>query len=71
MILGECPYEDCDGHHMLGVPEVTPKFGKETCEKCGREYWMYYSRFEPEAYTPEQFAEKWSVDEETKVITQR
>jgi hypothetical protein len=70
MIFGDCPYEDCDGTHALGVPDQTPKFGKEKCEKCGREYWLYYSRFEPTAYTLEQFAQKFRVDEANKTITE-
>ena len=68
MIIGDCPYEDCKGTHFLSSPEVTPKFGKEKCEECKREFWLYYSRFEPEAYTLEDFAKKYKVNEETRSI---
>lgn len=70
MIFGDCPYEDCDGTHAIAGTEHTPAFSKETCDKCGRMYWMYHSRFEPQAYTPEDFAKKFVVDEETKNITE-
>lgn len=69
MIFGDCPYEGCKGTHALSVPERTPAFAKNACEKCGKEYWVYYSRWEPEAYTPEAFAKKFSVNEETRKIT--
>lgn len=69
MIFGDCPYENCKGTHALASPEVTPKFGKETCEECKRQFWLYYSRFEPKAYTLEDFAKEFKVDEETRHIT--
>lgn len=71
MIFGDCPYEDCDSTHALGSPDHTPAFGKETCETCKREFWLYYSRFEPQAYTLEEFNKKFEVDEETKSIKER
>ena len=40
MIFGDCPYENCEGTHALPSPEVTPKFGKEVCEKCKREFYQ-------------------------------
>ena len=68
MIFGDCPYEDCDDTHALPSAEHTPAFSKEACAKCGRTYWLYHSRFEPEAYTLDGFAAKFEVNEETKEI---
>lgn len=71
MNFGDCPYGDCDGLISIGVPERTPVFCKETCETCGREFWWMVSRIQPKAYTLEEFAERFVVDEETKSIKSR
>ncbi len=71
MIFGDCPYEDCKGSHALGVPDRTPAFAKNTCEECKRVYWVYYSRFDPQAYTIEDFEKKFTFDEETRNITEK
>ncbi len=71
MIFGDCPYEGCSGTHALGVPDRTPAFAKNTCEDCGREYWLYYSRLNPEAYTIEDFENKFEIDEENRSIKER
>lgn len=71
MIIGDCPYEDCDDNHWIPCAEKTPCFGKEVCETCGREYWMLHSRILPKAFTLEQFTEKYDVDETTKRITNK
>lgn len=71
MIFGECPY--CDYPAMIGVPDdiSLPVFGLVTCDRCGKEFWERYSRWDPEAYTQEAFAEKFVVDEATRAITAR
>lgn len=69
MIFGECPY--CGGTVMFDVPEQTPRFRKETCEGCGKEYWEYYSRMDPQAYTTEGFEREFVVDEANRTITRR
>ncbi len=51
------------------MPEKTLQFGKNTCDECGEQYWMYYSRVDPKAYTREGFFEKFIIDEQTKSIT--
>jgi hypothetical protein len=72
MNIGECPYDDCDDVQAREIPDAPlPAFSKEECPGCGREIWMKYSRIDPEAFTPEQFAADWVVDHETKVIKPR
>lgn len=71
MIFGECPYTDCDEQFTMAVPDTTPAFEHRTCEKCKRTFWEYHSRIEPRAYTEEDFAKEFEVNEENKSITQR
>lgn len=71
MIFGDCPYDECDGSHAIPSAEHTPAFSKEKCETCGRDYWLYHSRLVPKAYTLEDFAAKYNVDEETRNITEK
>lgn len=66
MITGGCPYCNCDIINYM--PDNPPCFGKSTCDECGEQYWMYYSRIKPKAYTRDEFSEKFVVDEETKSI---
>jgi hypothetical protein len=70
MIIGPCPYE-CGESHMIPCAPKCPAFSKETCEGCGKQYWLKHSRIAPEAYTLEEFAEKYAVDDATKKITDR
>jgi len=67
MIFGPCPY--CDEIVANAIPDETPVFGKTTCENCGKEYWLRYSRISPEAYTKEQFEDEYEINKETKVIS--
>ena len=54
------------------MPSGTPCWGKQRCERCGREFWEYYSRPEPQAFTLEQFEERFIVDDEaTKQIREK
>ncbi len=71
MIIGDCPYDGCDDCHMVPCADECPAFSRETCDTCGRIYWLRHSRMLPEAFTEEQFAAKYRVDEETKVISER
>jgi hypothetical protein len=41
------------------------------CEDCGKEYWEYYSRMDPRAYTTEEFEREFVVNETNKTITRR
>jgi hypothetical protein len=72
MIMGECPYDDCDDFQMRILPEVDlPKFSKETCPGCGRRIWVLYSRVDPMIFTETGFSERYTVDEETKHIAEK
>lgn len=71
MIIGPCPYENCTGSHMVPIAPKCPVFSKEICEECGREYWLYHSRFIPESLTPEEFVKRFDCNEETMQITDR
>ena len=71
MITSECPYDDCKGYHMIPIAPRCPAFSKETCEDCGREYWMKHSRIDPEAMTPDEFDRRYIVDEYKRSIVNR
>lgn len=68
---GPCPYEDCDHELCLSVPPKTPAFVKMSCPGCKRELWYKLSRVEPEAFTLAEFAERYEVDESTKIVSRR
>lgn len=72
MIIGQCPYQDCDGYHMIPVADgKLPIFEKLTCKDCHRKYWLLHSRINPQGFTLEEFAAEFDVNEETKVIKRR
>lgn len=74
MIIGKCPYEDCDNMLMTAFSHLDircPKFVKVECDKCNRMHWLYVSRVNPDRYTLEEFDKKFEVDEETKSISER
>lgn len=62
MILGECPY--CEEPFTAECPADTPAMGRLTCEKCGKWFWEYYSRFEPRSYLPDEI----EVDEAARRV---
>jgi hypothetical protein len=71
MIIGECPYDDCDGSHMIAIAPQCPALSKHECETCGKEFWMYHSRIDPAAYTLKGFEETFWINEETKEFGKR
>lgn len=71
MIIGNCPYKDCDEPHMIPCADVCPAFSKETCLKCGNTYWILHSRMTPQAFTADEFEQRYEVDHATKKITDR
>jgi len=71
MIIGDCPYEGCNGRHMIPCAEDCPSFSIEICESCGKEFWLLHSRINPVAYTYEGFMEEYEVNEETKQIIKK
>ena len=60
MIFGECPH--CDGF-VINPIGPAPCWSKNTCEHCGKEYWLKHSRLDPEAFT-----EKPEEVDETRII---
>lgn len=74
MIVGECPYEDCDEQLMTAFTHLNlelPKLCKITCDKCNREHWIKLTRIDPQRWTLEDFDKLYFVDEETKQIIER
>jgi len=71
MIFGDCPYDDCNAPVSTACADKCPAFSKETCETCGREYWLKHSRIDPVAYTLKDFAEEYEIDEENRKITKK
>ena len=69
MNFGDCPYDDCDGYLALAVPEHCPAFIRTTCPDCKRPVWYRLSRVAPNAWTPEEFAALYTVDEEAGIVT--
>jgi hypothetical protein len=69
MIIGPCPY--CDAPSMIPIAPKTPAFSKEECDNCGKEFWLLHSKWNPEKFTLEEFAEKYDVNEETRQITRK
>lgn len=70
MILGECPYDDCDQFEGREIPNGVrlPAFAQDTCSGCGRIVWVRFSRVDPVAYTEADFLARYVVDEETQQI---
>ena len=71
MNFGNCPYDDCDGVLLLSVPESTPAYAMVQCEDCMRDVWYRFSRFDPEAWTPENFEAEHIIDAEARTIVRR
>ena len=68
MITGGCPY--CDATQMNPYAGH-PALQKIVCEECHQTYWLKHSNFDPEAFTQEQFAERYEVDETTKSVVDK
>ncbi len=70
MMTGECPH--CEQVVMRSLPDAPlPAMSHESCPECGGEVWVYYSRVDPAVYTPEGFAEHFTVNHETKEVTRK
>ena len=60
MILGSCPYDDCDRPLMLEMPPDNirlPVWGSDECEYCNREIVTQFSRVDPKSVTRDVFDE--------------
>lgn len=69
MILGTCPYEDCD--HPLVLPISEPpgvRFERHECDGCDRVIWTRHSRIDPWSMTEADFLAAYEVDKATKSI---
>lgn len=62
MVFGECPH--CNEPFAAASPDKTPQMGKITCEECGKWFWEYFSRINPQAFMPNEVI----VDEENKTV---
>lgn len=63
MIMGQCPY--CDSSIMTPLaPDPLPRFSKEICDTCKKEYWLKHSRYDPIAYPLDDI----DVDEVNKIV---
>ena len=71
MIIGECPYDDCNGSMFNPIAEIVPSFQKLECKRCNRAVWLFHSRIMPVAYTEAEFHEEFEVDEENYSIKRR
>lgn len=70
MIIGNCPYEGCDGEIWLPMADHLA-WQKHVCETCHQTIWTLHSRMQPQSYTNEEFHMKFDVDEATKKITDK
>lgn len=71
MIIGNCPYPDCDEGFMIPIAPNAPRFERWTCEKCQRVIWTRHSRWDPWSLTEAEFLAQYDVDEAKKRITKR
>ena len=69
MIMGACPYADCDEAFMIPIAERVPSFERWECDRCGRVIWTHHSRFDPWSLTEADFLAAYQIDEATKRIT--
>ncbi len=70
MIMGACPY--CDAGMMNPIADLPlPKFQKLITECCGKTIWLRHSRVDPQAFTDEDFKNKFIVNEETREISKK
>jgi len=73
-VMGTCPYDGCGGDRWIAFDEERarlPMFHKGTCDDCGKTVWTILRRWDPLEYTEQGFNEKYVVNEETKVISER
>lgn len=68
MIIGGCPY--CDASQMN--PYAGPgKMEKIECDACHKFYWLRHSNIDPQAFTAEDFAERFELNESTKTLVDK
>lgn len=71
MIIGQCPYSDCDGSIWLGCDDwPMPSVYKHKCKVCDKVIWTNISRIDPKSWTEKDFIETHKIDEETKKVSE-
>lgn len=68
MIIGKCPYDDCDEMLWILIADKLPCFEQHWCEKCGRVIWTYHSRIDPFSLTNDEFVHEYKIIENEKRI---
>ncbi len=58
MVVGSCPYDDCDKPLLVQVGDHAGLVLKHTCEYCNRTIWTYLSRIDPWSMTDKNFKEE-------------
>jgi hypothetical protein len=71
MIMGVCPYEDCDGPLWIPMAAKTPAFQRHECETCKQVIWTRHSRLDPWSMTEMDFLDRYEVNEETMELTEK
>lgn len=71
MIMGSCPYEDCDAPLWRPICKSPPKLERHECESCQRVIWTYHSRWDPWSMTESDFLSVYEIDEGTKSVTKK
>ena len=70
MIFGNCPYCDEPMSNELADGEL-PQFERLISDCCNNPVWLKHSRFEPVAYTEDQFFIEFKIDDFTNNICQK
>jgi len=70
MIIGSCPYEECDAPLFMPIADSLG-FQRHACEQCGGVIWTLHSRIDPWSMTEAEFLVEYDVDDERKTITPR
>lgn len=69
MIFGEYPC--CSGDLNIAMPDTTPAYAREECPHCGTAVWHKFSRIQSTTWIESDFLELYTVDSETRKITEK
>lgn len=70
MIIGGCPYDDCNAPLMTPIA-TAGMVERHECKHCQRTIWTYHSRIDPWSMTDDDFRQEWDVNEEEKTTRKR
>lgn len=65
MIYGDCP--NC-GTSVCNAFAGNGFLQKIECEECHKIYWLRHSDFDPEAFTEDEFRERYEINEENHIV---